>query len=238
MSQHELLQTRVEQHKAKNIKSKKEDKNILCAANKVIDYLTARFNMEENYPNYHLEFKKNIKLSDMISFIEKRGVRTGIYNLYGDDRTIAPDGGIIYLVDEKQDIKYPLVISETKHQGTNKERMKKGKKKQAQGNAIERLGKNITAIKTYLHYENITPFVCFGQGSDFGEGEDYILSKVWVLNEFYDLNKINVNKRDNDKEHGGYAPVSMFFREKEWSVDELFEIMKEIAEYSFRYWLF
>lgn len=237
MSQHELLRTRIEQHKPKNYLSKKDDKNIYVAAEQVINYLKTRFEMETNFKNYHLEFQKTIKICDMINFIKKRGGRTDFYS-YDSDRFISPDGGIIYLVDEVNDIKYPLVIAEVKHQGTNKERIKEGKKAQATGNAIERLGKNLTAIKSYMHYENITPFVCFGHGCDFAADNKTVLSKIWCLNEFYDINKIYVNKRDNDREHGGFSPVSMYFREEVWTIEEMFDIMKEIAEYSFRYWLF
>lgn len=237
MSQHDSLRKRTEQHKPKNILSKNDDKEIYSAADKVIKYLENRFDMDTKYKNYHLEFKKAIKICDMIDFIKEKGVRTEFY-AYDKSRAIYPDGGIIYLVDDIKNIKYPIVIAEVKHQGTNKERIKEGKEKQATGNAIERLGKNLTAIKTYMHYENITPFVCFGHGCDFASDSITVLSKVWCLNEFYDINKIYVNKRDNDKDHGGFSPVSMFFREDAWTEDEMFDIMKEIAEYSFRYWLF
>ncbi len=236
MSQHELLRERTRQHIPKNKVSKLDDKLIYSAGERVIEYLENRFEMDKNYPNYHLEFEKSIKISDMISFIKKAGIRSEFYAY--DDRIIKPDGGIIYLVDEEKNIKYPLVIAEAKHQGTNEERINEGKKKQATGNAIERLGKNLTAIKSYMHYEDITPFVCFGHGCDFAENEKTVLTKIWVLNEFYDINRIFVNKRDKDKDHGGFSPVSMYFREKPWTEEEMFNIMKEIAEYSFRYWLF
>lgn len=237
MSQHESLRSRTNQHKPKNILSKNDDKNIYKAADMVIKYLEDRFNMDTEYENYHLEFKKSIKIADMIQFIKNKKVRTEFYK-YDNNRAIYPDGGVIYLVDEKENINYPLVIAEVKHQGTNKEREKEGKKKQSTGNAIERLGKNLTAIKTYMHYENITPFVCFGHGCDFAPTEETVLTKIWTLNEFYDINKIYVNKKDNDRDHGGFSPVSMYFREANWSTEEMFDIMKEIAEYSFRYWLF
>ena len=237
MSQHDSLRTRFEQHKPKNAVSKTDDKDIYKAATAVMNYLVDRFEMGTKFENYHLEYDKAIKISDMIAFIKNKNVRTEFFD-YDDTRAIVPDGGIIYLVDEKGEIKYPLVIAEVKHQGTNNERINEGKEKQATGNAIERLGKNLTAIKTYMHYENITPFVCFGSGCDFAENELTVLSKVWCLNEFYDINKIYVNKRDNDDKHGGFSPVSMFFREETWTAEEMFNIMKEIAEYSFRYWMF
>lgn len=237
MSQHKALRYRTEQHKAKNCLSKKDDKNIYVAAKMVMDYLLKRFEMKEKFPDYYLEYAKSIKISDMINFIKIRSNRSEFY-MYNDERRIVPDGGIIYLIDKKNNIKYPLVIAEVKHQGTNKEREKEGKNKQATGNAVERLGKNLIAIKTYMHYENITPFICFGHGCDFAEKEHTVLTKLLCLNEFYALNKIYVNKRDNDREHGGCSPVSMFFREEIWTTEEMFENMKEVAEYSFRYWLF
>ncbi len=236
MSQHSLLRSRKNQHKPKNTISKNDDKAIYAAGQNVIKYLKKRFNMATNYPKYHLEFEKEIKIADMIEFIKQRGIRTDFYAY--DDRKIQPDGGVIYLVDEIKNIRYPLVIAEAKQQGTNDERLKEGKDKQSTGNAIERLGKNLTAIKAYMHYENITPFVCFGHGCDFAENEKTVLTKVWVLNEFYDINRIFVNKRDNDRDHGGFSPVSMYFRAEPWTEEEMFNIMKEIAEYSFRYWMF
>lgn len=237
MSQHESLRTRFEQHKPKNILSKGDDKDVYDAACRVIEYLNNRFNIKRDYSSYHLEFDKSIKICDMINFIRRKGIRTDFYSC-DDNRAIYPDGGIIYLVNDNENIKYPLVIAEVKHQGTNKEREKEGKERQATGNAIERLGKNLTAIKTYMHYEGITPFVCFGHGCDFASDNLTVLSKIYCLNEFYDINRIYVNKKDNDSEYGGFSPVSMYFREEPWSRDEMFDIMKEIAEYSFRYWLF
>lgn len=237
MTQHESLQYRVAQHKPKNTKSKIDDKEINIAANNVIAYLKKRFDMANKWPDYELLYDKKIKIIDMIKFIESKKIRSEFFP-YDEGRSIVPDGGIIYLIDKVNDVKLPLLIAEVKHQGTNKERIQKGKNKQATGNAIERLGKNLTAIKSYLHYENITPFVCFGHGCDFAPNELTVLNKIWCLNEFYDINKIFVNKRDNDKDHGGFSPVSMYFREEKWSVSEMTEIMKEIAEYSFRYWLY
>jgi len=120
-----------------------------------------------------------------------------------------------------------VLAVEMKRQGTNDLREKEGKKKQSQGNAIERLGKNLIAIRSALQYEKVTPFVCFGWGVDF-DPESSILDRIITMNEFYSLNKTYVFKREN------YAPVSMYFRVKPWNVDELFDVMKEIAETSIR----
>ncbi|MCQ3807647.1 MAG: hypothetical protein KTV16_10300 [Acidimicrobiia bacterium] len=44
-----------------------------------------------------------------------------------------------------------------------------GKPKQAKGNAIERLGKNVIGFRTAMMNEAIVPFVCFGSGCDFAD---------------------------------------------------------------------
>ena len=88
---------------------------------------------------------------------------------------------------------------------------------------IKRIG-----IRATLQYEKVTPFVCFGWGVDFAEGSS-IRDRAITMNEFYSLNQIFVHKREN------YAPVSMYFREKEWSEDELYNFMKDIAEASSTY---
>src|SRR3546814_2927056 len=77
-------------------------------------------------------------------------------------------------------------LVEMKRQGTNDQRALEGKGKQSQGNAIERLGKNLIGFRSALQYERITPFVCFGWGIDFAPGSS-ILDRVITMNEFYPL---------------------------------------------------
>src|SRR3989344_2767460 len=69
------------------------------------------------------------------------------------------------------------------------------------------------------------PYVCFGWGVDFADGSS-IRDRIITMNEFYPLNRVFVHKRES------YSPVSMFFREREWEKEELFEVMKEISEAS------
>ena len=59
-----------------------------------------------------------------------------------------------------------------------------------------------------------------------------------MMNQFYDLNKIYIFKRDGNSDANSFSPVSMYFREEPWSVKEMFDIMKEIAETSIRYYLY
>ena len=237
MSQSESLRNRAEQHRPKNINSKQDDKNIHIAMNKVIHYLKGRFDFEDEYKTYDIIFENEIEIEYMINFIKKRNIRLEFDSDY-IDRKITPDGGVLFLINKKTFEKKPILISEIKRQGTNDKRAKERKSKQATGNAIERLGKNLTGIKAMMNHEKITPFVCFGWGCDFSVNEKTVLSKVSMLNEFYPLNKIYVFKRDGSSDYNLYSPVSMFFRETLWEVDEMFEKMKEIAETSLRYYIF
>ncbi|MCY4577286.1 MAG: restriction endonuclease [Candidatus Kaiserbacteria bacterium] len=227
MATHKQLRENKDQHKPKNTKSKVDDKRVLEAMNKTIQYINERFpNLETD--GYYIEYQKRVNLSDLIAIIKGYEKRNEYSPLTNEDAFISPDGGIL-LLKKKGDKKYQrlVLVVEMKRQGTNDEREKEGKKKQAQGNAVERLGKNLIGVRSTLQYENITPFVCFGWGVDFEKGSS-ILDRVITMNEFYSLNKIYVFKKE------GYSPVSMFFRKEQWSVKELFEIMKEIAETSIR----
>lgn len=240
MPQHDSLRERTEQHKPKNAKSKFDDKAVYQSMEIVAQYIADRFKMDTDYTDWILDFEHSIQIQFMIDFIKRKKMRQEFELKYAD-RSIVPDGGVLYLVNKRTKEKLPLVIAEIKRQGTNKERMKEGKAKQATGNAIERLGKNLTGIKTMMNYESITPFVCFGWGCDFAlDSKDTgtVLSKVVTMNEFYPINKIQVFKKDGDASHNDFSPVSMFFREPQWTVQEMADIMKEIAETSFRYYLF
>jgi len=234
-NQHDSLRKRFEQHKPKNEKSKIDDKNIYASMMKVINYLDNRFSGQ--LADYKISFSKSIEIKYMIDLIKSKNVRSEFdYNF--NDRTIVPDGGVLYLEKKDGTFKKPILISEVKRQGTNKQRLREGKKRQATGNAIERLGKNLTGIKAMMNHEKITPFICFGWGCDFAPEEKTVLSKVFMLNEFYSLNKTYVFKKDGDSNYNFFSPVSMYFREEVWTVDEMFQIMKEIAETALRYYIY
>ena len=224
MNKSDSLRKRKNQHLPKNTLSKNDDKKVAAVMERVIEHLNNRFNLEDL--GYQLEYVKTIKLLELTDVIKGYDKRLEFAVLEKQGSYIEPDGGIL-LLRRKDDEKYKRIALavEMKHQGTNKKRMAEGKKKQSRGNAIERLGKNLIGIRATLQYEPVTQFVCFGWGDDFADGSS-IRDRVITMNEFYPLNRIFVSKRE------GYAPVSMFFREEEWGEDELFEIMKDIAEAS------
>lgn len=191
---------------------------------RVIEHLNSRFKLDDL--GYYLEYVKSIKLSELMNIIKDYDKRSEFATLSKQDSYMKPDGGILVLRKKNNEHYKRIALAvEMKHQGTNKKRLAEGKKKQSQGNAIERLGKNLIGVRASLQYEKVTPFVCFGWGDDFAEGSS-IRDRVITMNEFYPLNRIFVHKKE------GYSPVSMFFREDEWQEQELFETMKEIAEAS------
>lgn len=230
MAQSEQLRLNENQHKPKNAESKNDDKAVAAAMQRVIDYLNHRLNLPEL--GYYLEYVKSLALREMMDLIRSYNERVEFANLTNEQSNIRPDGGILVLRKATDvDFKRVVLVVEMKRQGTNDLRAAEGKGKQAAGNAIERLGKNLIGIRATLRYEDVTPFICFGWGVDFA-ADSSINDRVITMNEFYPLNRIFVFKKE------GYSPVSMFFREEKWSESELFEIMKEVAETSIRYYVF
>ena len=234
MATSEQLRYNINQHKPKNIRSKKDDKEILKAQGMTVDYLRKRFS--EQMGDYYIDYSRSISFSQMQKVIKDKRIRTEFETMH-NHRTIAPDGGILLLrkYNSEEYLKI-LLIAEVKRQGTNKDRVQEGKIKQSIGNAIERLGKNVIGIRAMLNHENITPFVCFCWGCDFTE--EYTQSKICMMNEFYPLNHMYVHKRDGNSDYNRYSPVSIYYQEEQWTAQNMYNIMKEIAETALRYYIF
>jgi len=79
--------------------------------------------------------------------------------------------------------------------------------------------------------ESIFPFVCFGYGCDFEE-KSSILDRVTTIAMFGRLNKTYLFNEDGERFNRG----SFYFRERKWSVDEMFKVMSDIAERSVQYY--
>jgi len=105
-------------------------------------------------------------------------------------------------------------------------------KKQAKGNAIERLGKNVIGLRTALLYESIFPFVCIGYGCDF-VSDSSILDRVSTIAMF---GKLNVTHLHNTGDGGRFNRGSFYFREERWSVEEMNNILLDVAERSIYYY--
>lgn len=207
-----------------NETSKKDEKLIKIAIDDVIQVLI------DNYPNIDFKWEKSINLSKIVDDLNVKYPNTDFKNLF-QSSSLKPDGGIIYINTLKGYL--PILIGEMKNQGTNKKRIEEGLKKQAKGNAIERLAKNVRGFEMMMISEDIFPFICFGAGCDFEETST-ILDRVVTVSLFTELNKVRVKKIDlgNQKLSVG----SYFFREGFWTVDEMKEKLLEVCKQSISYY--
>ena len=212
MTQHVLLRTRLEQHKIKNILSKIDDESIKECSITLIQLL------REDYPSHFFELKSSLTFKEIANYCNFT------LNDIFSDRKILPDGGVIWMDD-----KYPILISEIKHQGTNKERLQEGKSRQAMGNAIERYGKNLMALQTMFNQDEVLPAVVFCWGCDFLETT--VLSKLYAMNCFQPLNRYYF------KTIKGVKPHNIFYKEDKWSNEEMLSIMYELSVSYIAYFL-
>lgn len=209
-----------------NVTSKKQETEVIQALTQVVGYLIQKFNKKIT-----LIHQKQWLLKDIVS--ELRHTYPDVeFNYHFNTSSIKPDGGILYICGQSGDkVSYPILIAEVKNQGTNVLRAEEGLPKQAKGNAIERLGKNLIGLRTALMRESIFPFVCFGYGCDF-EPDSSILDRVTTMAMFGKLNKTYLH----NEQGGKFSRGSFYFRPEKWSADEMYEIMKDIAERSILYY--
>jgi type II restriction enzyme len=206
-----------------NRTSRQMEQSVTKALLKTIEHIEEKFNIV-------LDHISDLYLKDIILELRER-YNDVDFSYKFDKSSMRPDGGILSIVS-KDGKKYPILITEVKNQGTNDILMAQGKPKQSKGNAIERLGKNVIGFRTALLHESIFPFVCFGDGCDFAS-DSSILDRVITISMFGELNKIRVH---NEGPNGIFNRGSFYFREKQWSEKEMFEIMKEVAEKSVYYY--
>ena len=206
-----------------NTTSKKQESHLGIALQRVVDRLETDFGVKL----YH---ETQWKLIDIVE--ELRLAFPDIeFDCKFSNTSMRPDGGVLSLRDREERLR-PILITEVKNQGTNDLRKAEGKTPQARGNAIERLGKNVIGFRTAMLAEQIVPFICFGYGCDFAE-DSTILDRVTTIAMFGPLNRINVV---NQGESGMFNRGSFFFREQQWTVDEMEELMFEVASRSVHYY--
>jgi type II restriction enzyme len=206
-----------------NATSKKMEKDVMIALRKTVKYIVKKFAVT-------LDHVSDLHLKDAV--VELREHYPDVdFSYRFDSSSMRPDGGILSIVSKDKE-KYPILITEVKNQGTNDLRAKEGLHKQAKGNAIERLGKNVIGFRTALLHESIFPFVCFGDGCDFAP-DSSILDRVITISMFGELYKIRVH---NEGTNGIFNRGSFYFREEKWTNEEMAVIMKEVAEKSVYYY--
>jgi type II restriction enzyme len=207
-----------------NTKSRPMEKDVMLAVRQTQEYIIEKFYVK-------LDHVSDLHLKDIVVELRER-YKNVDFSYRFDTSSMRPDGGILSVVSKDGSKKFPILITEVKNQGTNDLRTKEGKTKQAKGNAIERLGKNVIGFRTALLHESIFPFVCFGDGCDFAP-DSSILDRVITISMFGELNKIRVQ---NEGPNGIFNRGSFYFREEKWNIDEMAVIMKEVAERSVYYY--
>lgn len=214
----------------KNKESQKQDVQIKDVVAKVLESLRTK------YPFYTFGVDSNV----MLRTIEK--LVNGTNYTTSDNTYVKPDGGFLWV--KIQGKKYYILVSEQKRQGTNDKRNQEGKSKQAAGNAVERLPKNLMAFETLFGNEDIFPVIVFLQGCDFYDEESTIGDRVRTIARFQMLNQINLYFTKVQKNQ--IVAGSFFMRghsmkdlpgTSDWSFDEMYEPMLTIAEKALDYFL-
>jgi len=184
--------------------------------------------LEQKFPGIRLCHESQWNLKDVVARLRGHFPETEFHYTF-ERSAMKPDGGIISIVDAAG-TSHCILIAEKKNQGTNNLRIDEGKAKQAKGNAIERLGKNVIGFRTALLNENIFPFVCFGDGCDFAPTSS-ILDRVVTIAMFGNLNREYLHNQD-----GKFNRGTFYFREAEWTIDEMRDLSYSIAEKSIYYY--
>lgn len=209
-----------------NATAKQQETDLVKALKRTASYLDRKFSGVEFY------HAKTWKLAEIVQELSATYADVD-FHYHFDKTSIRPDGGFVCLKATEDDgMTFPVLISEVKNQGTNDQRRREGLPKQARGNAIERLGKNVIGLRAALMRESIFPFVCFGYGCDFEE-DSSILDRVTTIAMFGGLNETHLHNAGAD---GRFNRGSFYFRPRPWRVTEMVEIMKDIAERSVLYY--
>ena len=209
-----------------NATSKKQEEDVIKALKLVEARLVKKFERK-----IVLTHSKEWCLRDIVGELRQYYPDVEFHHHFNTS-AIRPDGGILFIRNNRESaFRCPILISEVKNQGTNDRRAQEGKPRQARGNAIERLGKNLIGLRAALLRESIFPFVCFGYGCDF-EDTSSILDRVSTMAMFGNLNKTYLH----NEEQGRFNRGSFYFRENRWSIEEMSKVMMDIAERSVFYY--
>lgn len=232
MASSKKLQENTNQHVVKNVQSKTQDNLIVRTMRKTLK------NLQLRYPYLDFGIETQVKIRDL-GFPNFESINKKTF--------IKPDGGFLYVTLNSK--KFYLLVSEQKAQGTNDRKFlntpnKSNFKKQSQGNAVERLGKNFIAMEYLFKDELILPFVVFLQGCDFHPKESTIPDRVKVIFKGLSQNKINLRKTkisDTLWGAGSYFMRGHSYRENpgtsDWGFDEIYEINNAIAFETLDYYI-
>lgn len=242
MASSNQLSENTNQHAVKNSISSGREKmlalSVVNAVDKIVsEYPNIQFMLYTNVKNHISSFKKQSNLTisldkltnDILLAKQKRIFPDIQFDKTAEPGFINPDGSILFA--KFNGVWKMVCISEHKHQGTNDKRIAEGKPKQAKGNAIERFGKNLSVVRTFMKDENITPYILFADGCDF-EKTSSIRGRLWQMNECFGFNQIYVLAKAN----GYLRPISMFVRKEEWSELEMRNLLYAVCKESLDYY--
>lgn len=207
-----------------NIKSKRQERALDQALRSVEAKLKRKFR------GIKIHHVAEWKIKDVVERL-RSSFPSVDFHYFFERSAMRPDGGIMSIVD-KNGATYPILIAEKKNQGTNDLRAQEGKSKQAKGNAIERLGKNVIGFRTAMKDESIFPFVCFGDGCDFDD-DSSILDRVVTIAQF---GKLNVEHLHNQGANNEFDRGTFYFRPSEWTEAEMAALSFKLAEKSVYYY--
>jgi len=192
--------------------------------------------LQQKYPNLKFGFEKKKMLRTIEKMVNGENYTTS------DKSFITPDGGFLWV--KISGVKYYILVSEQKRQGTNDKRIQEGKLPQACGNAVERFPKNKKLFDIIFMNEEINPTVAFFQGCDFCDKETTIGDRVRSFMDFQPQNQINLKwKKLNDKlcTGGSYFMRGHSMNEKpgtsDWTYDEMLTILVDVATQSIEHYL-
>lgn len=180
-----------------------------------------------NLKQTHLVFEHKLYWRDVMKQVETDAPLDDKNTLLEDTdlkNGILPDGGLLYL-QRKGHPKQLLLTSEMKHQGTNYERKLAGKAKQANGNAIERMHKNIDVLRAYMSNESVFPYVVYCWGEDFAD--PVVKCKILPAVQQHEFNRDYTVKYGSDRIPS--ASVYLKPEPEPFTVQELYEIGLQVA---------
>ena len=145
MPQSESLRRRVAQHQPKNKASNEDDKHIYAAMQDVIGYLSARFDLENAFPDCTLAFDKALRVEDMVAHIRRRGMRREFDTAYLDRSIVLRMGAFSFWCGSGKAARWrnsPFCSRKPSARGPTTSGGKRGKKRSRQetpSNAWERI---------------------------------------------------------------------------------------------------
>lgn len=174
------------------------------------------------YPELKFELIKRLHKKELHAQLKCLDI---IPEYHSDNPYIQPDMGAITVTG---DFGTKIIfIGEAKKQGTNDIRHLEGKKPQAQGNAIERMYKNIEEGRIFFSKESYFSYAIFCKGCDFVKGSS-ILDRLSAATYYYPFNQAYIEKVN------GQARTSIFIEPEGFSQSFVFDTALHMCQESLR----